>query len=233
MTGTVMGLAPTHGCDAHAIHEEERIDDARVATILRTLSKMRKTQEILYRTLLLCHEPQVFSDVEASIAAMPEYERGQVLQSPRTLIGFLISAQGIEVLRDDCNSARAGMQGGGCGNCSDNDFIVTTAAGMCAADRFAPKRRFEALIRDKPTRANMFQRIARFCEQPRPFFEIENFYASLCRQGHGAEDRLNVAVTGLTADYYITQLEKAGVVVWDGAWTLTPEGEKAVKEVCC
>lgn len=193
-----------------------------VARILSVLERNRKHQEILYRTLLYCMDPRRFNDVESFVAEQPEMVYGQIFQTPRTLIGFLVDAGGI-----DETNARSGLhpREAGMAECEERQ-LVTTEEGALAAKAFDPRIRLEMLVSAKPSRKNVFLRFLELCTEPQAFSQIERFYADDIRSQRTAFD-----ANALEADYFVSQLERAGGLVWKKAWITTEEGRLFAEHV--
>ncbi|WP_102374693.1 hypothetical protein [Raoultibacter massiliensis] len=207
--------ASVEGTAENGLDRDREADAARegAARVASALERNRKHQEMLYRTLLHCGEPRRFEEVEAFIARQPEMTYGQILQAPRTLIGFLVDAGGIEATA--APSEPQGLIDG------EEQVLVTTAAGSLAAEAFHPLIRLESLLRAKPLRSEAFLFFLELCVKPQSYAQIERSYKSERKTLCIASD-----ASVLEADYFVSQLERAGGLVWKKAWTTTEEGRQ-------
>lgn len=175
--------------------------------VIEVLNKNRKQQEIMYRTLLHCRETRWFNEVEAFVAQQPEMVYGQILQLPRTILGFLIDAGGLQCAEDAEHP--------------DDCTVVATEAGAEAARLFDPLLRMESLLASNPRREDAFLYILAFCSEARTFPEIEKAYENEATRLCDPSDACS-----LTAEYFVSKLEKAGGLVWKKHWISTEKGRE-------
>lgn len=181
------------------------------------LAKNRRHREILYKTLQYCCELRSFEDAEAFVSQLPECVFGQILQSPRTLIGFLEESGGLE--RVSLAGGVADPEGG-----EEPWGLRTTADGQQALEACSPRARLARLERGFPARSAAFREVVRYCDVPRSFEEIRSHYRQNICAGEAGK-----ALGALDADYFVSKLEAAGGLVWTGKWTATAEGRSFIE----
>ncbi|MGI6032177.1 MAG: hypothetical protein ACOX69_01995 [Coriobacteriales bacterium] len=199
-----------------------------VDAVLTCIGSQNSLREILYKILVFCKERREFGEVEQFIQSTPEGTYNHLLQEPYTLIHMLLKERGLEGYAYDEQGAL--MEGEEYEGYTPQDMqnlahtyqVQTTAAGAEACELISPERRFESLLMQHPHRAETYYRFMAFCQTPRKLPEIEEFYENNDDLAH---DTVQIHHT-LSADFYIDKLEKAGVLVWMGAWQLNEAGKE-------
>ncbi|MEE8733738.1 MAG: hypothetical protein SOI46_09070 [Eggerthellaceae bacterium] len=202
---------------------EEQVD-----AVLTCVGSQNSLREILYKILAFCTDERDFAEVEAFALQTPEYRFGHLLQAPYELIHMLIEARGLDGIALDEEGAPLEGEAYEGFTAKDLQHAATTyrvrasAAGEEAAAMLAPARRYRALELQHPHRRDTYRRFMEFCCEPRTLPEIQAFYDAHDELAH---DTVQIHHT-LAADFYVDKLEKAGMLVWIGAWTLTDEGKE-------
>ena len=206
--------------------------EASIDSVLTCIGSRNSLRAVLYKTLAFCEEEQEFSCVEAFISRTDEYRFSHLMQTPYALIHMLIDAGGLAVRGLDDQGRQLDEVGSGgltpvdLQALADTFFVRTTDAGVAAIRLISPERRLDALLRQHPHRAETCFAFMRLCETPRTLAQIKEFYENT--PGLAAD----VVQTHhrLSADFYIDKLDKAGVLVWRGAWTLNEAGRRLLAE---
>lgn len=204
------------------MNRDDRLKSNGAGRVLSVLQRNRKQQEVLYRTLLHCEVLRAYDEVETYVSEQPEMVYGQILQAPRTLIGFLTDAGGIAQVDDQGVPFACEGENYSSGDC----FLSTTDEGIAAARAFCPLERLESLVSLKPTRKEAFLLFLEACLEPQAFSTLESFCnEEVRRRCFGSDGDV------LEADYFVSQLEKAGGLVWKKAWVTTEEGKRFADQV--
>lgn len=202
---------------------EEQVD-----AVLTCVGSQNSLREILYKILVFCQERREFGEVEQFIQSTPEGTYNHLLQEPYTLIHMLLKERGLDGYAYDeqgnliegdeyADYTPQDMQ-----NIANTYEVQTSAAGIEACELISPERRFESLMMQHPHRSETYYQFMAFCQTPRKLPEIQEFYEQHTEFAH---DTVQIHHT-LSADFYIDKLEKAGVLVWMGAWKLNEAGQK-------
>lgn len=200
---------------------------ARVDAILTLVGGQGGLREVLYKALDRFRERMPFGEAEAFLASLPEYEFGHPLQTPYSCIDMLAKAGGLELTPVDAGgrpidpALLASLGPDEADDLVEGRLVQTTPAGAAAADLLAPARRLAALLAARPHRQGTFLRVLGFCaEAPRSLDDIRRLF----EEEDGLVLDMVDAHTRLSPDYYADRLEKAGGLVWRGAWEATPAG---------
>ena len=175
-------------------------------------------REIYVGVLEFCKERRDLSEVEVAIQLWPQYS--QAAQSPYRLVRNLVELGGLDWIELDDEGVEVNAQRK-VGLTSDeaDDLVAsfavqTTADGADAAEEMSPARRFHKLEDEHADRVPVFNEILEFCMQPRSFSEVASHL--------GERGLLDVARAengqALHPSYFVDALERAGALVWDGAW---------------
>lgn len=212
--------------------EPEIIDEAvsfdvRVSQVVTCIGAQNSLREVLYKTLDFCQDVHEFSEVEHFISSQDEFVYSHIMQTPYTLIQMLKRAGGLEETLLDADGKAISPQQLDCiGDDEVDDLIVsstlvTTDAGAEAVRLLAPEHRIEAQLAKRPHRRDTYFAVLEFCLEPRKFPEIEALFK--------ATPNLVQDVVAhhhkLSPDFYVDKLDKAGALVWRGAWITTDAGK--------
>lgn len=203
-----------------------------VDAVLSCIGAQNALREILYKTLVFCGQCHAFEEVETFIMSSDEYAYNHLTQTPYTLIHMLVRAGGLDATALDEGGEPLG--GPAYEGFTPEDFqavattflVQTSPAGAHAASLIEPAKRLKAQIVQHPHRADTYYRFMTFCREPRTLPEIQRFYDETPGL---AADTVQIHHT-LAADFYIDKLEKAGVLVWRGAWVLNEAGEQLLAD---
>ena len=89
----------------------------------------------------------------------------------------------------------------------------------------APERRIEAQLSLRPHRRDTYFAVLDFCTTPRKFPEIEAFFKAT----PGLSQDIVADHHKLSPDFYVDKLDKAGALVWRGAWVATDAGKQMLE----
>jgi len=89
----------------------------------------------------------------------------------------------------------------------------------------APERRIEAQLSLRPHRRDTYFAVLDFCMQPRKFPEIEALFKNVS----GLSQDIVADHHKLSPDFYVDKLDKAGALVWRGAWVATDAGKRMLQ----
>lgn len=110
--------------------------------------------------------------------------------------------------------------------CFETIVIQTTSEGCEAVRMLAPAKRIRAQLLSHPSRCSTYLAVLDFCRTPRTFPEIQNFFKTT----PGLAQDVVAAHHRLSPDYYVDKLDKAGALVWRGAWVDTEAGLRALSD---
>lgn len=202
---------------------EEQVD-----AVLTCIGAQNSLREILYKILVFCQERREFGEVEQFIQDTPEGTYNHLLQEPYTLIHMLLKERGLDgYAYDEQGELLEGDEYDGytpqdMQNLAATYEVQTSPAGAEACELISPERRFQSLMMQHPHRSDTYYQFMAFCQTPRKLPEIKEFYEQHTELAH---DTVQIHHT-LSADFYIDKLEKAGVLVWMGAWQLNEAGKR-------
>lgn len=175
-------------------------------------------REIYVGVLEFCKERRDLSEVEAAVQSWPQFS--QAAQSPYRLVRNLVELGGLDWIELDDEGVEVNAQRKVGLTPDEVDDLVasfavqTTADGADAAEEMSPARRFRKLEDEHADRVPVFNEILELCMQPRSFSEIalhleERGLLDVARAENGQ---------ALHPSYFVDALERAGALVWDGAW---------------
>ncbi len=204
--------------------------EADVDKVVTCVCSQNALREVLYKTLSHCQTPRTFDAVEDFIAAQDEFVYSHIIQEPFTLVHMLLNAGGLsQTPLDDLGdpideAALAQMDDDSAFDAVATYRLETTQAGARAVELLSPERRIASQIAKVPHRTDTYYAVMEFCKTPRKFPEIEAFYKST----EGLAKDVVADSHKLSPDYYVDKLDKAGALVWRGAWVLTEAGQRAL-----
>lgn len=199
----------------------------RVNAVVMCIGSQNALREALYKTLVFCLQPHEFTEVEDFIAATDEFVYSHIMQTPFTMIQMLIDAGGLsQTPLDGEGNAITPEQLANLSEDEADDLVATyridiTDAGAEAVRLLAPERRIEAQLSLRPHRRDTYFAVLDFCTQPRKFPEIEEFFKTT----DGLSQDIVADHHKLSPDFYVDKLDKAGALVWRGAWVATDAGK--------
>lgn len=205
--------------------------EERVSAVITCVGSQNALREVLYKTLDHCRETRDFSEVEDFIASQDEFVYSHILQTPFTLIQMLLRAGGLSQTAVDAQGGELSDER--CEGLSADEIdelvatyrIDTTPAGLKAVALLSPERRFESQMAQYPHRAETFYRLLDYCVEPRTFPQIQEFF----KDTPGLAQDVVAHHHKLSPDYYVDKLDKAGALVWRGAWVATDSGKRILE----
>ena len=223
--------------DAEATNEEETFDDfsneitfeEAVQALTETVNKAPLHREIFLKVLNLCTKQHSLTEVEQAIQEYPEFP--SVAQSPYSLVRTLVHAGGLAWLELGNNGRpltladKEGLTSDEIEDITYGYAVITTPVGEQVADDLAPAKRLRSLIDYMPQRLSAYVDVLNFCRESRSFKEVEAFLRA--RGGNTL-----VAKTGsqpLNPSFFVDSLERAGGLVWNNGWQITPGGLELLK----
>ena len=204
--------------------------EASVDRVVTCVCSQNALREVLYKTLAFCGAPRTFDEVEDFIAAQDEFIYSHIIQEPFTLAHMLLNAGGLsQTPLDDAGNAiseesLAAMSDDEACDAVATYRLETTPAGAKAVELLAPERRIASQIAKVPHRADTYYALMAFCRTPRKFPEIEDFF----KNTEGLAMDVVADSHKLSPDYYVDKLDRAGALVWRGAWALTEAGQRVL-----
>ena len=201
---------------------EETLD-----SVISCIGAQNSLREILYKTLSFCATPHEFTDVEDFIAQSDEVVYSHVIQTPFELIGMLVRAGGLNEVPLDGEGREVSPETLETLSPDEQDDriatyrIEATRAGVAALELLSPARRIEAQLAKDPHRADTFWALIEFCETPRTFPQIKEYFDATPEFAHDVVAHSHQ----LAPDFYVDKLDKAGALVWRGAWVATDAGK--------
>jgi hypothetical protein len=199
--------------------------------VVGAVCKQPLHREILFKTLRFCERSRALQEVESEIASYPEF--ADCAQDQYHLIGRLVEAGGLEQRELDADGeivteeSKAGLTEDEIDDLVVSFALVTTAAGVAAAERLEPRRRIGELFAGEPELAPAYVQVLESCREPRTYAEIEE---SLGTSGV-AEGALGSDGEEIHPSYYVSALERVGALVWKDAWTASDAGRALLASV--
>lgn len=206
----------------------QRTFEEQVSAVVTCVGAQNALREVLYKTLAHCEEPRDFAEAEAFVAAQDEFVHSHIIQTPFTLIQMLLRAGGLAQTALDAQGAAipderlAALPEDEADDLVATYRLATTPAGAETVRLLAPERRIEAQLGARPHRRATYYAVLAFCQEPRTFPQIEEFFKA-------TPDLVQDTVAShhkLSPDFYIDKLDKAGALVWRGAWVATDAGKR-------
>jgi len=214
---TETSAAPT-GKQARAAFERD------VNAVVAEVCRLDRNRNVLYRILDYCREQRDADDVERFIAGLPEMRHA--FQEPYVYMDLLVDAHGLEAIPLDAAGnpieQLVSQEHPDIADAAEiaQYRITTTPAGVRALQLVSPEARLHAKLGEHPERYSTYLAVLDFCKQPRSLAEVQRLFeqdASLNRE-------TTVDAQPLSCDFYLSELERAGGLVWNGGWTATQEG---------
>ena len=232
MTESPLGLhaVPATFARELSLAEQDMTEDEKIALeeavgeVITAVMRLDRSRNIHYKTLAFCTEPRRAGDVEDYIAAMPEMVHA--LQEPYVYMDAMVDAGGLSATPLDTEGNPVDMEAFDAAPEEERadmiaDYeIAITQAGTFALSALAPAARMTAKFGEKPERYTTFLAVLDFCREPRTLAEVKRLFeedATLNRE-------TTVDRQPLSCDFYLSELERAGGIVWDGGWVCTDEG---------
>ena len=199
--------------------------------VVMCVGSQNALREALYKTLAFCQQPHEFTEVEDFIAQTDEFVYSHIMQTPFAMIQMLVDAGGLaQTPLDSEGSPIADKQLANLSEDEADDLISTyriqtTDAGVETVRLLAPERRIEAQLSLRPHRRDTYFAVLDFCMQPRKFPEIEALFKNV----PGLSQDIVADHHKLSPDFYVDKLDKAGALVWRGAWVATDAGKRMLQ----
>jgi len=221
--------------DSSSVHPSASItelDEGAIDAVITAVCKRDRYREMLYRTLGYCRQSRTQAEVEETIAAMPESQHA--LQDPPVFVDMLVACGGLssrplgedgEPIPDETWEA---MDDDARADATFGHLLATNAAGVAALSILAPDARIRAKLSEKPERYSTYLAVLDYCREPRSLADVQRLFdgnPQLVR-------KTNVDSQKLSPDYYLSELERAGGLVWDGGWTTTDAGRSFLAAAC-
>lgn len=230
---TVDPAAIAQGAASDAEYElpDEPTFADRVNAVVMCVGSQNALREALYKTLAFCQQPRDFVEVEDFIAQTDEFVYSHIMQTPFAMIQMLVDAGGLaQTPLDGEGNPIADEQLANLSEDEADDLIATyriqaTDAGAETVRLLAPERRIEAQLSLRPHRRDTYFAVLDFCTQPRKFPEIEAFF----KNTSGLSQDIVADHHKLSPDFYVDKLDKAGALVWRGAWVATDAGKRMLQ----
>ena len=216
---------------SNAPRDFEKTSEETLNDIITCIGAQNALREILYKILAHCQTSRDFAEVEDFVARQDEFVYSHIIQTPFTLIQMLMHAGGIE-------STPVDAQGNPVSDAQleelsedEADELVasytlrTTTEGAQAVELLSPDKRIKAQLALHPARRDTYLAVLNYCQEPRTFPEIQEFFKST----PGLVKDVVAGHHKLSPDYYVDKLDKAGALVWRGAWVDTDAGRRMLE----
>lgn len=206
--------------------------DEMLAVLEEVVTRHPLNRELLYKTLVFCSEEQELSVIETHITESPEFKTAT--QTPYHLITTLAKAYGLACIeRDEQGNPIDSEDKQGLDEDELDDLVCTesyrtTDVGARFVALHHPRARLVELLNLAPERTATYLELLNFVsESPRSYGEITELLAG--------RPALETLIDGERAimqpSVFVDKLERTGVLVWEGGWTLTKEGSAYLKEL--
>lgn len=216
---TVRAAVEGVGVDEPAAASAPEPVDA-LETLLRFMYAQPLHREIYYRVLTYCTERRMLEDIERFIMALPEY--ASATQSPFFIIDDLRAQGALSCIELDENGADVAPEDKeGLDEDEIDDLVcafayVDTDLGLEAAEQCNPRARFAKLVGGDDAYEEAYREVMDLLREKHGAGSID---LVLQRVQANAPAGVNIVTSTVISD-----LEKAGVIVWQKGWTLTEEG---------
>lgn len=214
--------------------QSDAFDQAAYDHLVKTVKNRPIASELLRKTLSLCLERQPYTRVEQSITEFPEYPTSAV--TPYQVINALIQSRGLRKIAldahgDEVTPARtSNLTPDEIDDLIDSFELETTSIGKTVEEDLSPRRRMSECLEQFPDRRSVFGELLSFIEQsPCTYKEIEEHF--LGRDFHEIASLNPQKNSAIKPSVFIDQMEKAGGIVWDNGWKLTPEGAQLLESL--
>lgn len=203
----------------------------RVNAVVMCVGSQNALREALYKTLEFCQQPRDFTVVEDFIAQTDEFVYSHIMQTPFAMIQMLVDAGGLSQTPLDAQGnpvtpeQLANLTEDEADDLIETYRIQATDAGVETVHLLAPERRIEAQLSLRPHRRDTYFAVLDFCTQPRKFPEIQEFFKTT----PGLSRDIVADHHKLSPDFYVDKLDKAGALVWQGAWVATEAGKRILQ----
>lgn len=167
-----------------------------------------RAHALAYRECLIaCREERPYREVEAELEGSKAV--ASCTQGPHTLIGLLVERGAIEKSVVDEDGEIQGDQ--------PVDYTLrTTDEGAEAARRLDPIVQLKELVNGQPDElADLYRRVLETCVKGAKLEEVKRDIGSSIDLPNGK---------AVYAEYFVSKLETAGGLMWDGEWRTTEEG---------
>lgn len=171
------------------------------AKILQRISVEPADKIALCKVLVFCESARSYSEIWNEVQSYPEMKVS--LQTPQTLLKWLVEAGGIEQMAVEGSEPK----------------WQTTLAGRNVVRIENPANRLDQLLTKDPVYRDVFAQVLQSCLVPRTRSEIESM---LSRNALLESPKIYPS-------YFIETLEQAGGLAWDGNWRTTQAGREIVK----
>ncbi len=200
-------------------------DQDAVNAVIEKVCSQDRYRELFLKTLDYCRTPRNADDAEAFIASLPESRHS--LQSPAMLMEMLENAGGLESAAIDAQGEIIADET--CAQMTEDQLdeaiagyrVSTTDAGFAVVGMLSPSKRLQAKLAEKPERSETYLKVLDLCRNPRTLADVQEFFRT---DGSLARDT-DVDTQPIAPDYYLSELEKTGALVWNEGWRTTAQGE--------
>ncbi len=205
---------------------EEAVDK-----LMATVTRTPRFREIMRKTLKSCTVRRDLHDMETEIMGYPEYR--YAAQNPYRIIRYLIDAQGLYLLElDEEGEVVTPLRKVGLTEDEVDDLIVsfaleTTPVGEEVIEQLEPHKTISKLLGEIPIRFNSYLEVLDFCREPRTITEITELFKGRDLKALGTMH--SDTTIAIQPSVFVDKLERAGALVWNDAWQLTPEGAAFLK----
>lgn len=210
---------------------EERVDKT-----IECLGRRQSFMNTLRGLLSFCDTERTYEEIDEYVRGYAEFEANKTsshryvffLRRTGALEELEINEQG-EIITDEmrAEAREAGLSEEEVEDMAVEWHVITTDVGREALKRTDPSLRLADLLSVKPSRVPTYRRVLEFCsEKPRSLDEISR----LLENDPGLEINEATGAAGMQPSAYISKLDQAGVLVWNGAWATTEEGVRAIRE---
>lgn len=223
----MMNPAPTDAAEVHGVEEVPTTEEEKLAKLNACVTRHPLNREVFYKTLRYCAEERSLRDVEEQIATFPEFSRCTMNQY--YIVKSLVEAYGLELVErtERGEIITPAMKEGKTEDEIDDmvqslNYRTTSVGNRLVAER-APGVRLESLLEWEPVRRDAYLRLLDYIDQePRTYPQVE----SLLKGNPVLQTIIDGRLETVQPSVLLDKLERAGVLVWNGAWQTTEEGRR-------
>lgn len=208
----------------------ELTDEQKIEALDAVLNKRKNHREIFYKILEVCRTRTLLPDLEAKIAAFPEFKTAvydqylfiTLLENNYGLVRFELDETGNVVVPEQ----KEGLTEDEIDDLVWGYAFETTEFGEKMLEKYAPRKRMFDLFSINPARTSTYRDVLAFCnEQTRTYKDIEALLNGRDIMWLGREGEAQP----LMASVFVEKLEAAGGLVYENGWKITAKGKEVLE----
>ena len=210
-------------CSA-SMGSDEATFDTQYTCVKTAVNKNPSHREIFLNILTYCEEERSGANVEQYIMENPAY--AQALLSPYKLMELLVRCGGLVRTEVDANGAvvddemKENLDEDEVEDLVFDELYKTSTAGIEVVAFYTPEQRMTRLLNQYPNGEESLSKVLAYCTSSKTRVQIESFIES------EALTQSLCPGTEVHPSVYLDRLEAAGMLIWDGGWSITNAGQR-------